>query len=115
MKVKAIDNKLDAAIMLEIDNPFMDIVKFKLPDDSAGFSLYLEVNHNTNIGWKLLVPWALIKLEVNHDLRNNSDYCRRAYRSISQATRLYSSFYPHPGRGIHYFPVQSLQTQRPEA
>jgi hypothetical protein len=50
MKVKAIDNKLDAAIMLEIDNPFMDIVKFKLPDDSAGFSLYLEVNHNTNIG-----------------------------------------------------------------
>ena len=45
MKVKAIDNKLDAAIILEIDNPFMDIVKFKLPDDSAGFSLYLELNH----------------------------------------------------------------------
>jgi len=45
MKVNATDNRLDPEMMIEIDDLCQDIVKFKLPDDSAGFSLYLELNH----------------------------------------------------------------------
>jgi len=45
MKVNATDNRLDPEMMIEIDKLCKDFVKFKLPDVSAGFSLYLELNH----------------------------------------------------------------------